>query len=184
MSGVAVSSETLTIAQAQHDVRTVYARGVPGQAVASVLWLLAGLAADVVGPGAGMVTLLVGGTMILPVTMLVLRAAGRPSSLPRGHPMAALATQVAFTVPLGLLVALGAAAHRADWFFPAALVVVGAHYLPFAFLYGTRRFLVLAAALVGAGLALVLVAPDAFSAGAWVGGVVLGVGAASLARAP
>ena len=41
-----------------------------------------------------------------------------------------------------------AALHRPSWFFPACLVIVGAHYLPFVFLYGMCmwKFAALAAA--------------------------------------
>src|SRR5699024_4777505 len=91
-------------------------------------------------PPWAMATLLAGGTLIYPLTVLSLRLGGRPGSLPPGHPMVGLAMQVAFTVPLGLLVALAASGYRQEWFFPASLIIVGAHYLPFTFLYGMRLF--------------------------------------------
>jgi hypothetical protein len=90
---------------------------------------------------------------------------------------------VAFTVPLALPLAGAAAIHRAGWFYPACLVIVGAHYLPFVFLYGMRTFAVLAAALIGCGYAIGLLAPDEVLLGGWVGGVVLLVFAAGLLAA-
>ena len=83
-------------------------------------------------------------------------------------PLNGLAMQVAFTLPLSLPVVGAAALYRLDWFFPAFMVILGAHYLPFVFLYGMRLFAVLCAFLASAGLGLALYAPPSFAAGAWV----------------
>ncbi len=95
-----------TVAEAQNDVRRVYVGGSFGQLVSAVVWLAASAAATWGSTGGGMAVLWFGGMLIFPLTTLVLRLTGRPASLERGHPFAALASQVAFTVPLGLLVAL------------------------------------------------------------------------------
>ena len=163
----------MDIAEAQRDVRGVYAGGFYGQLVASALWLLAAGASMVISHTAGVVTLLAGGTLILPITTLVLRASGGPASLPKGHPMARLAMQIAFTAPLGLLVAVAAAGYRMDWFFPASMIIVGAHYLPFTFLYGMPLFAALGALLSLGGVALALWLPNTFPTGGWLTGCVL-----------
>ena len=124
----------MEITDAQRDVRRVYGGGFTGQLVSGTVWLLAAGVGTLVSPAGGIVTLLVGGTLIFPATTLLLRISGQPASLAAGHPMNGLAMQIAFTVPLGLLVAMAAGGYRAEWFFPAAMVIVGAHYLPFAFL--------------------------------------------------
>lgn len=178
------SSSAMTITDAQQDVRDVYARGLHGQLVSSVVWSVAATVSVVVSPVAGIVCLLAGGTMILPVTSLLLRLRGGPAALPAGHPMAGLATQIAFTVPLGLLVAVAAAGYRQEWFFPASLVIVGAHYLPFTFLYGMRLFAVLGGAMVLAGVALALWLPNTFSTGGWVGAALLACFALAVRRRP
>lgn len=162
-------STTVTIADAQRDVRRVFAGGFFGQLVSGVLWLLAAAAGTWVSPGAAIGALLLGGMLIYPLTTLCLRLAGRPSSLPAGHPMAGLAMQIAFTVPVGLLVALAATGYREDWFFPAAMVIVGAHYLPFVFLYGMRLFAALGAMFVVGGLILAVWLPLPFATGGWFG---------------
>ena len=161
------------IEDAQRDVRTTYAGGFFGQLVSGLLWLVAAAVSEWMSPSAGIVTLLLGGTLIFPLTTLVLRVGGRPASLPAGHPMNALAMQIAFTVPLGLLVAVAASGYRQDWFFPAAMVVVGAHYLPFVFLYGMPLFAVLAALLSFGGVGLALWFSGPFSLGGWITGAVL-----------
>ncbi len=161
------------IADAQRDVRTVYAGGFLGQLVSGVIWLLAAGTSVVVSRVTGIVVLLAGGAAILPITMLLLKANGGPTSLPKGHPMAPLAMQIAFTVPLGLLVAVAAAGYREEWFFPASMVIVGAHYLPFAFLYGTPLFAVLGGLMTLGGVALALWLPNSFTTGGWVTGALL-----------
>ncbi len=165
----------MLIADAQRDVRRLYAGGFHGQLVSGAVWLAASAAATWGSVDAGIALLWFGGMAIFPLTTLALRAVGRPTSLPRGHPFSALATQIAFTVPVGLLVALALGADRPALFFPSAMVIVGAHYLPFVFLYGMRLFAVLAAVLVGCGVGLAAWVPDPPAFGGWLtGGVLVG----------
>lgn len=173
----------MDIVDARADVREVYASGAYGQLVAGGIWLLAAGMSIAVSHAAGIVVLLVGGAAILPITMLLLKLRGGPTSLPAGHPMAALAVQIAFTVPMGLLVAVAAAGYREDWFFPASMVIVGAHYLPFTFLYGTALFSVLGGLMALGGVALALWLPNTFSTGGFVTGVLLIAFAVLLGRA-
>lgn len=98
---------------------------------------------------------------------------GRGASLSAGNPMRGLAMQVAFTVPLNLLVVAGATLHRLNWFYPACMIVVGAHYMPFVFLYGMWQFWILSALLVAGGVVIGLYVPGSFALGGWVTGVVL-----------
>jgi hypothetical protein len=53
------------------------------------------------------------------------------------------------------------------------MILLGAHYVPFVFLYGMRMFAVLAGVLVGGGMLLALSGLNAFDRGAWFSGVVL-----------
>lgn len=172
----------MDLAVAQRDVRDVYEGGFHGQLVSAAVWFGAAAVSVVVSHAAGIVTLLAGGFLIFPATTLLLRLRGGPAALPPGHPMAALAMQIAFTVPLGLLVAAAAAGYREDWFFPASMVVVGAHYLPFTFLYGTSLFAVLGGLMALGGVALAVWIPNTFTAGAWVTGALLAAFACLLKR--
>lgn len=65
-----------------------------------------------------------------------------------------LARQAAFIVPLCMPLIGAAALYRLDWFYPAFMIVVGAHYLPFSHLYGTWQYEVLGATLIAASLAI------------------------------
>ena len=89
--------------------------------------------------------------------------------------MAALAMQIAFTVPIGLVVVVALLSGHGELFFPASMVIVGAHYLPFVFLYGMRLFAYLAAALVVPGVLLLLWVPAAAPFGGWLTAAVLAV---------
>lgn len=163
----------MLVSDAQVDVRRVYEGGFYGQLVSGAVWLVAAALGTWASPAAAIVSLMVGGALIFPLTTLALKMVGRATALPSGHPMAALATQIAFTVPVGFLVVLGATAHRTDWFFPAALLIVGAHYLPFVFLYGMRLFAALAGVMIFAGASLGLWIEAPFATGGWLGVVSL-----------
>ena len=163
----------MLISEAQRESRTVYLGGFVGQLVSSMVWFASAAIAALVDPVTGFWTLAIGGAAIFPLTQALLRIAGRPASLAPENPLGSLAMQIAFTVPITLPLAGAAALHQRGWFYPACLVIVGAHYLPFVFLYGMRTFAGLAAALVGAGFALGFLAPDAVAAGGWVGGGIL-----------
>ncbi len=80
--------------------------------------------------------------------------------------MGGLAMQIAFTIPLTLPVLAGATMYRLDWFYPEFMIIVGAHCLPFIFLYGMWQFGGLAAVLIGAR-AMGLLLKGSFSLGGW-----------------
>jgi hypothetical protein len=173
----------MEISQAQRDVRSAFAGGAVGQAVSGAIWLASAALTAFVGARAGVVALVAGGALIYPLTQLLLKLAGRPGALPAGHPMQALAVQVAFVGPLMLPLVGAATLHRADWFYPAMMVAIGAHYLPFSFLYGMRLYLALAAAMVLPGIAVALYAPRwGAAAGAGTGALLL-LAALAAARA-
>jgi hypothetical protein len=75
--------------------------------------------------------------------------------------------QVAFIVPLNLPVIAAAAAYNINWFYPAFMIVVGTHYLPFVTLYGMWQYAILAAVLIGGGVAIGWALPHNFILGGW-----------------
>src|SRR2546427_8722478 len=130
----------MDVAEAQREVRWVFIGGFIGQAVSSGLWFLSAALATWASPRRAIVLLVLGGAVIFPATQLILRLMGRHASLSSGNPMGQLAMQVAFTIPVNLFVVAGATLYRLNWFYPACMIVVGAHYLPFVFLYGMSQF--------------------------------------------
>jgi hypothetical protein len=163
----------MLVSEAQREVRLTFLGGFPGQAVSGILWLLSAALGSAGRIRFAMLVLAVGGMFIFPLTMLLLRATGRRASLGAANPLGGLAMQIAFTIPLSLPLVGAATLHRQDWFYPAFMVVVGAHYLPFVFLYGMWSFAVLAALLIGCGVWIGLTMPAGFSTGAWVTGALL-----------
>ena len=163
----------MQVSEAQQDARTTFFGGGPGGVVSGLLWLASAAIATWVGHVPGMYALAIGGAFIFPITTLVLALTGRRAALRPDNPFAALFMQVAFTIPLTIPVILGATAYRPGWFYPGFLIVIGAHYLPFIFLYGMRIYAVLAAVLIGGGMVIGMTRPDSFTLGGWFGGLVL-----------
>ena len=97
---------------------------------------------------------------------------GKPATLSKDNPFGMLAMQIAFTIPATYPLIAAATIHNVNWFYPAFLVVVGAHYLPFIFLYGMPQFGILAVLLVVLGTAIGIYFPDSFTLGGWIGAVV------------
>lgn len=171
----------MSIAEAQREMRAAFLGGFVGQLVAGAIWALSAAVGTWLAPRHGMVLLFLASMLLFPATQVLLRALGRPARLNPGNTLGQLATQVAFTVPVGFVLVAAATLHRESWFFPASLVVVGAHYLPFIFLYGMWQFGVLAGLLVGGGVAIGLYGPAVFGLGGWFGAAVL-VGFAFVGR--
>jgi len=163
----------MQVTEAQSEVRTVFEGGFIGGLVSAALWATSTALATFISPRAGIITLAFGGALIYPVTSALLRMTRGRGSLSKDNPLGTLAMQVAFTIPCALPVVGGAALYKLNWFYPGTLIIVGAHYLPFAFLYGMRAFYGLAAAMVAAGLMIGLYANQSFTLGGWVGAAML-----------
>jgi uncharacterized protein DUF7010 len=71
--------------------------GFAGQLVSSAVWFLSAALATRYSAKTAMWALVLGGMFIFPLTQLLLRLMARPHSLGKGHPMNALAMQIAFT---------------------------------------------------------------------------------------
>jgi uncharacterized protein DUF7010 len=163
----------MEIAQAQKDVRETFLGGVAGQFVSGTIWLLSAIACTWHSLRLAELIAIFGGFFIFPLTQLLLRCMGHAYSLPKGHPMNGLAIQIAFTVGLTIPVVLAATILQPAWFYPALMITVGAHYLPFIFLYGMGQFGVLSALLTSAGVLLGFYGHGFPSAGAWFTAMVL-----------
>ena len=163
----------MNIVDAQREVRTHFVGGFHGQLVSGVLWLSAAALAQWSTPCAAITALVLGGFFIFPATELLIRLSGGTAPLSPANSLRSLGMQVAFVLPLSMPLLLPVGRYRLTWFFPAMMILVGAHYLPFVFLYGMRMFAVLAAVLVAGGVVIAMYLPSAFSIGAWFTGAVL-----------
>ena len=163
----------MEIHEAQREVRSVYLGGFWGQLVSSVIWLGAAAMGTWISPKASILAVVIAGFFIFPLTQLMLRLSGRPASVSRGNPFHFLGMQVALVMPFSMLLLVPVAEFRLNLFFPALIILLGAHYLPFATLYGMRMFLFLAGSLLAIGVVVALWFATSFSLGAWLAGIIL-----------
>ncbi|MGD0479446.1 MAG: hypothetical protein ABSA42_04700 [Terracidiphilus sp.] len=163
----------MLVEDAQRHVRSAFIGGFWGQLVSSVLWLASAVLATWSTPRAAITTLVAGGFFIFPATLLLLRVTGSPASPTKGNPLSKLGMQIAFTLPMTMLLLVPVTEFRLNLFYPALLVLLGAHYLPFVFLYGMRMFILLCAILVSSGIVIAHYFPHSFCLGAWAGALTL-----------
>jgi hypothetical protein len=157
----------MQISEAQKELRAAYLGGFAGQLIAGVIWALSA-AIGAANPQYGMAFLFFASMLLFPLTQFTLRMMGRPPRLSADNSLGQLATQIAFTVPINFVLVFAATLYRTNWFYPASMIVVGAHYLPFVFLYGMRQFAALAAVLILGGIGIGLYASGVFSLGGWL----------------
>lgn len=161
----------LSVAAAQHDMRTAYLGGAPGLFVSGTVWAIAGLVCLWRSPQTALWALYAGGVLIHPLSVLLTRLLGRSGSHAPGNPFGALAMASTIWMILMLALAYGIARWRIDLFFPAMLFIIGGRYLTFATLYGGKLFWICGAALAlaGYGLATLHALP---AAGAFAGAAI------------
>lgn len=163
----------MQIHDAQLEMRRRYAGGAYGQAVSGLLWLLSAALLAVAGARPAILALVLGGFLIFPLTEALARLRRAPV-LSAGNALNGLGLQVAIVLPLSMLVLVPVGLYRLDWFHAALAVLVGAHYLPFVFLYGMPMFALLGALLVAAGVAVVMLPAWSPAWAPWiVGGLLL-----------
>ncbi|MBV1757174.1 MAG: hypothetical protein KMY55_04940 [Dethiosulfatibacter sp.] len=167
------SSVTGFLTEAQREMRSAFLGGFAGQLVSGVIWLLSAVISTISTPTYGMIFLFFGCMSIFPLTQLTLRMMGRSAKVSKGNGLWELGSQIAFTVPLNFLLVVAIILYRPIWFFPAAMIVVGTHYLPFISLYGMKMFGILAGLLILIGTGLAMYGPPIFSLGGWLTGIIL-----------
>lgn len=173
------------LAEAQSELRFAYRSASIGQIYSGLVWLVSAAAWTIISTTAGVVALLAGGFLIYPVTTLLSRAFGNPGAVSATNPL----REASLTIPaVGVLtIPVAGAAGFVDigWFYPAFMVVMGAHYLPFSHLYGMPVFMPLGGAMWIMGIAFAFWATEVSVLGAYMTGfalVVVGVWAARLYR--
>src|ERR1700730_13959656 len=163
----------MEIEDAQREVRSVYIGGFWGQLVSAVIWLVSAALGTWVTPKASILTLVIGGFFIFPLTQMLLRLSGRRASVSKENQFHYLGMQIAFVLPFSMLLLVPVGLYNLNWFFPALMVLLGAHYLPFATLYGMPMFLFLAGILITMGVVIAHYFSGTFSLGAWIAGLAL-----------
>ena len=161
------------IKEAQREFRSAFFGGFAGQLIAGIIWALSAAVSTWGTPRFGMAVLFFVSMLLFPLTQFTLKLMGRAAKLSTENTLNQLAMQIAFTVPIGFILVGAATLYRENWFYPASMVVVGAHYLPFIFLYGMPQFGILAGLLIAGGIGIGLYGPNVFSLGGWISAIIL-----------
>ena len=140
-------SDSSTIADAQREMRHVYFGGAPGVLASALAWTVATVVCYQLSPAKAIWALFIGGMLIHPVAVLMVKAMGRPGSHTPGNPLGALAMATTIWMILCLPLAYAASMVRIEWFFPGMLCVIGGRYLTFATIFGSRIYWVFGAVL-------------------------------------
>jgi hypothetical protein len=163
----------MNILDAQRENRFRFSGGLYGQTISGLIWLISAGFASWGSPETAILVLVVSGFFIFPITELLVRTVGTRSKLSSGNLLPQLGMQVALVLPFSMPLLLPVSRFDLNLFYPALMILLGAHYLPFAFLYGMRMFAVLAALLLGGGIIIAMYLSSSFSIGAWYTGIVL-----------
>ncbi len=147
---------SITIADAQKDMRHGYYSGAPGVFTSALIWLIAAVTSLQLSPKQAVLALLIGGMFIFPASVLITKMLGRPGSHSKGNPLGALAMEGTLLLIACLPLAYVISVYKLEWFFPAMLLIIGGRYLTFSTIYGLRIYWALGGCL--AIVAFVLVA--------------------------
>ncbi len=142
--------------------------------VEGVLWLLSATLGALGRVPFAILLLIIGGMLIHPLSVAVSRMIGLPQ-LSETNDLPILNTWLALMIPLGLpLVFMAVAGGRTNLFYPAFSVLIGAHWLPFTYVYKMKSFAVFSGIFVGIGVLFGFVLVGRFSTcGFVVGGILL-----------
>ena len=162
-----------TLVEAQAEVRRIYLGGSVGQAYSGVVWLVSAAMWTFATESMAIVVMLIGGFLIYPVTTTVCRILGSPGAIPSTSPLREAGFAIPIVGPLMIPLVGAATLYDTRWFFPAFMIAMGAHYLPFAVLYGVRTFWYLGALMWIGGFLIGWLAPGLAVVGAWLTGVLL-----------
>jgi hypothetical protein len=163
----------MDIQDAQREMRSVYVGGFVAHLILSAIWLISAALGTWATPKASIVAVVIGGFFSFPLTQIMLRFSGHSVRVSSDNAFHWLGMQVAFVLPFSMLLLVPVGHYRLNWFFPALMILVGAHYLPFATSFGMRMFLFLAGILIAMGVVIGLCFSGIFSLGAWVTGLIL-----------
>lgn len=162
----------MQIEDAQREVRKVYSGGFPGLAISACVWFASAALGSWVSWQAAMWMLIIGGAFIFFCLEMLIHAIGRRPSLSPDNALNPLTLQLAFLLPLLLPLITGAFLARNDWLYPAFMVALGAHFLPFSFLFGMWQFAALGLLMGVSGMVFGLASTESFVVAGWYGAVV------------
>lgn len=155
----------------QQEMRHAHYDGAPGILVSGLVWIAAALVCYQIGMNKAVWTLLIGGALIHPISLIVTKAAGRPAKTSKGNALNQLAMASTIWLIVCCAMAYGLFLLKAELFFPAMMATIGSRYLIFSTVFGRPIFWVLGASLiVAASLTFFLLVSPTVAAG--LGGLI------------
>ena len=157
----------MQIAEAQKEMQEVYYHGSAGSLSAAIIWIISATVTSWINLKLGLLLLFIVGIFIFPLTKVIINIFGEKRVLSKENKLNQLAIQIAFTVPLMYGVILVVYSRAVEFYYPVFMIIVGAHYIPFVFLYGMNEFGILGGLLLIAGTFLIYF-PMKIATGAWI----------------
>ncbi len=138
---------TDALVQAQTDMCRGYANGSIGIIVSGLMWLISAAVAYQYSAKQAVWTLLIGGMLIHPVSVLLYKMIGLSGNHTKGNPLGNLAMEGTIFMIMCLPLAFGLSLQYTEWFFQGMLLIIGGRYLTFSSIYGMRLYWILGAVL-------------------------------------
>jgi hypothetical protein len=136
-----------TIEQAQTDMCKSYANGSIGIIVSGTIWLISAIIVAQLSPKHGIWSLLIGGMLISPLSIILGKFLGLSGTHTKGNPLANLAMESTILMIMCIPLAVGLSLEHTAWFFQGMLMIIGGRYLTFSTIYGKKQYWVLGAIL-------------------------------------
>lgn len=152
----------MDIEAAQAEVRRVYAGGFPGLLISGLVWFVSAALGSWWSWSAAMWALVIGGAFIFICLEVFLRFIGHNPALSPQNPLNPLTFQLVALLPILLPLIVAAFTSRADWLYPAFMLALGAHFLPFMFLFGLWQFGALGMLMAFSGLVFGMAGEESF----------------------
>ena len=150
---------SISIADAQRDMRSGYYGGAPGMLTSALMWLVAGVVAARISPERAVWALFLGGMLIFPVSKLVCRAVFHRENESYGNPLGMTVLECTIAMIGGLFAAWLFLPSKPMLVFPLSAIAVGTHYFVFKTVYGDRSFWLLAGIVTAIGFGDIYAAP-------------------------
>lgn len=147
---------------AQQDMRTAYSYGSTGIFSSGLVWLCAAFAVKLYDVNTGIWTLIIGGMMIFPLSMLIGKLVGISGSHTNGNPLGKSAMEGTVWMIMCIPLAFGLSLVKPEYFFQGMLLIIGGRYLTFTSLYGLKVYWLLGGLLAATATVLFVFKAEAF----------------------
>lgn len=138
---------TDTLVQFQTDMRRGYANGSIGIIVSGLAWLISAIVTYQYSASKAVWTLLIGGVLIHPVSVLLYKTIGLSGNHTKGNPLGNLGMEGTIFMIMCIPIAFGLSLQHMQWFFQGMLLIIGGRYLTFSSIYGIKLYWILGAIL-------------------------------------